>query len=148
MVIFILIIRVLETFVYLLQEWDVVIKCFKVECTVNREVAIGSNGVTKTGSILKFSTTYPCILTSVRRIGIEPIEDRQFVERQLIRGCNLLLVVERGTPVAYTLLNRILPCHILIRIQVFINRCIWFFNLCTCSRLKIEMEVLGKVPSQ
>ena len=125
-----------------------IIKCFEIERTVYIKVTISSDGVAQTCTILEFSTANPCILTSVRSIGIDPIKDRQLVERQLIRGRNLLLIVKRSTPVAYTLLHRVLPSSILIRIQIFINRCIRFLNLCTRGRLEIEVEIFGKVPTQ
>ena len=59
-----------------------------------------------------------------------------------------MLVIERCTPVADALFYRILPSHILIGIQVLVDRCVGLFDLGTGGRLEGEMQVLGKVPSQ
>ena len=59
-----------------------------------------------------------------------------------------MLVIERCTPVADALFYRILPSHILIGIQVLVDRRVGLLDLGTGGRLEGKMQVLGKVPSQ
>ena len=125
-----------------------VIEGDEIKRHVHVYLTIAGDGVAQAGSILQLGTTHPCIAPRIRSIGIHPIENRQFVERQLIRGGYLLLVVERCTPVADALFHRVFPSHILIGVQVLVDWRIGFLNLCTGGRLEGEMQVLGEIPSQ
>ena len=140
--------RFLETVVGLLQEGEVVVEHFEVQRAVDVQVAVAVNGISQTGTVVKLRTTCPAVAGIIRGIGIQPVEDGQFVQWQLVAGGDLLLIVERGAQMTDTVEHRVFPGSITVGIEILVHRSIRLFNLRTGSRLEIEVEVTREVPPQ
>ncbi len=140
--------RFLESLVGLLQEGEVVIEHLEVQRTVDVQITVACNGVSKTGTVIELRTACPGIAGIIRGITIHPVEDGQFVQWQLVAGRDLLLIVERGAQMTDTVHHRVLPRRIPIGIEVFVHGGIRLLDLRTGSRLEIEVEVTREVPAQ
>ena len=72
-----------------------VVESLQVESPVDIQVALIADGVTQRRTVIEVGTPQPGVGGFVGGIGLQPVEDRQFVERQLVTGIERLLVVER-----------------------------------------------------
>ena len=124
-----------------------IVECLEIPLRVDVEVAVVADGIAERRSVLEFRTTHPRIGGIITCVGVEPIEDRHLVERQLIRCLECLLIVERASPRLHTLPHRVLPCLILLWIEVFVDWGVWFLYLCVCGTLEIHVQVLCEVPT-
>ena len=138
----------LETLVGLLQEGDMVIERLHIERAVDIQVAVVRDGITQRGAIVELCATHPRIGGIIRGIHLEPVEDRQFVDRYLITGRERLLIVERRTPMLDTGPHRVLPSRIAVGIEVFVHRRVGFLNLSVGGTLEVHVQVLRQVPTQ
>ena len=136
--------------IHLLEERHVVVELLHRHRRVDVEGAVAGYGMTILYlSVLVFGTTCPVVCRIICTVGIEPVEDRHHVQRQL-EGCGeLLVVVEWGTQVLDALPNGVLPNSIVVGSQVFVYLAyvLRLFNLCACSTLEREMQVLCQVPT-
>ena len=82
-----------------------VIEHLQIERTVKVHVTVTGDGITKIRTVVEIRTTHPGIMPRIRQIPIHPIQDRQFIQRELIAHLYLLLIVERLAPVQDTLLH-------------------------------------------
>ena len=138
----------LKALVGLLEEGHVVVERLHIEGTIQVEVAIAVDGITQRGAIVALCTANPSIASRIRGIAVDPIEDGQLIERQLIRSGNLLLVVERRTKVLNTCPDGVFPSGIAIGIEILVHRTIGLLNLGMGGRSEVEVQVLGEVPTQ
>ena len=139
-----------ETLVRLLEEGEVVVKRLHIEVTIDVQLTIVRNGITQTGAIGQFCTTYPVIGCIIRSIGSHPVEDGQLIQWQLIRCRKGLAIVERTSEVLDALPYRILPGTIMVWIKVLVDGQVaqGLFYLSLRTRLEIHVKVAGKVPAQ
>ena len=72
-----------------------VVEHLHIERAIDIETAVAGDGIAQRDTIVALRTAYPGIAPRIRGITIHPVEDGQFVQRQLIAGGDLLLVVER-----------------------------------------------------
>ena len=145
--------RAVESVIRLLEEWDVVIEAHQVEASVNRQLALGVDGVAIRVAVLILRTSLPSIVGVVGGIGIHPVEDWQQMDRQLIGCREVLTIVERRTPALHTLpyrtpIHRILPGMILVGIEIGIHIRIRHIYLCMGGTLEVHVQVLGQIPAQ
>ena len=145
--------RAVESVIRLLEEWDVVVEAYQIEASVNRQLALGVDGVAIRVAVLILRTSLPSIVGVVGGIGIHPVEDRQQMDRQLIGCREVLTVVERRTPALHTLpyrtpIHRILPGMILVGIKIGIHIRIRHIYLCMGGTLEVHVQVLGQIPAQ
>ena len=145
--------RAVESVIRLLEEWDVVVEAHQVEVSVNRQLALGVDGVAIRVAVLILRTSLPSIVGVVGGIGIHPVEDWQQMDRQLIGCREVLTVVERRTPTLHTLpyrtsIHRILPGMILVGIEIGIHIRIRHIYLCMGGTLEVHVQVLGQIPAQ
>ena len=138
----------LEAIVGFLQEGEVIVEGLHVEGAVDIQVTVRVDDIAQAAAIVALRATYPCIAAVIRGIGIHPVQNRQFVQRQLVAGCHLLLVVERCSEILDTRPHRVFPSRIAIGIEVFVHRGVGFFDLRMGSRLEVEVQILGKVPTE
>ena len=138
----------LESLVGLLQEGDMVVERLHVPGAVDGEVAVGGDGVAERSTVFKFGATHPAVVGCIGDIGIEPVEDRQFVERQFVGGRERLLVVEGCTEVLDAVPYRVFPDVVVIGIEVFVDRAVGLDDFGMGGRLEVGMQVLGEVPAQ
>ena len=138
----------LETIVGFLQEGEVVVEGLHVEGAVDIQVTVRVDDIAQAAAIVALRATHPCIAAVIRGIGIHPVQNRQFVQRQLVAGSHLLLVVERRSEILDTRPHRVFPSRIAIGIEVFVHRGVGFFDLRMGSRLEVEVQILGKVPTE
>ena len=125
-----------------------IVERLHVDGTVNIEVTATVDGVAERSTVFEFRTSHPRIVRGERSIAVEPVEDWQFVQRQLIGSRYLLLVVERRTEVTDALLHRVLPSLITIRIKVLVDRRARLLDLGMGGTLEVEVQVLREVPAQ
>ena len=98
-----------------------VVERLHVQRTVDVGLAVVIDDVACRGAILQFGTATPVVSGGIVRIGIEPVEDRQLIERQLIGGGEVLPIVQRTTEVLDAAPHGILPCRIAVGIEVFVD---------------------------
>ena len=137
-----------ETFVGLLQELRVVIKCLEIDLSVQIDRSLGIDVVSECTSILSFRTSFPVISTVVGSICIEPVKARNLVEWYLIAGLHGLVVVEGTAEVSETDLHRVLPSLVEIGIEILVYLHVRLFHLGSRAALELEMEGLEDIPPQ
>ena len=125
-----------------------VVERLQVERAVDVQTAVAADGVAKTGTVVEFRSPYPRVMGVIRGIGIDPVEDGQFIQWQLVGGCHLLLVVERSAEVTDALLHRVFPRTILIGVEILVDGRIGLLDLGTGSTLKVEVQIPREVPSE
>ena len=125
-----------------------VVECLQVEGAVDGEVAVAVDGVAVADAFFRLRTFHPGIAGGIGGVAVDPVEDGQFVQRQLVAGGDLLLIVERRTEVLDALPDGVLPGGIPVGIEVLVHRRIGLLDLCTGARLETEVQVLGEVPAQ
>ena len=86
-----------------------VVERLEVQRAVDVQVAAAVDGVTQRGAVVEFRSAYPRIVARIGGITVEPVEDREFVQWQLVGGRHLLLVVERCTQILDALPDGVLP---------------------------------------
>ena len=82
--------RLVEPLVGLLEEGHVVVERLQVEGAVDVQRPVVGNGVAQRGAVLELAAAYPAIGGVVGGVGVEPVEDGQLVERQLVGGGEVL----------------------------------------------------------
>ena len=137
-----------EAFVGLLQERHHVIKLLEVERSVEVQRAVVVDDITKRRAVLEVGTTHPAISGVVRCVGIQPLEDGQQVQRQLVAGLERLAIVEWRAEVAQGVLHRIFPCIVAVWIEVFVDRRVGLFHLGMSGTLEVHVQILRQVPTQ
>ena len=137
-----------EAFVGLLQERHHVIEFLKVERSVEVQRAVVIDDITKRRAVLEVSTTHPAISGVVRCVGIQPLEDGQQVQRQLVAGLERLAIVEWRAEVAQGVLHRVFPCIVAVRIEVFVDRRVGLFHFGMSGTLEVHVQILRQVPTQ
>ena len=85
----------LETIVGFLQEGEMVVERFHIQRTVDVQLTVVGNGVTQVDTLLCDGTALPVVSGIIADVGIDPVEDGQFVQRHLIGGRKRLSVVQR-----------------------------------------------------
>ena len=75
------------------------IEGLQIERAVNVQIAVAAHGVTQRETVVTLRASYPRVTGIISGVGIDPLQIRQLVQRQLVAGCGLLLVVERRTQV-------------------------------------------------
>ena len=138
----------LEAVVDLLEEWRMVVERLQIQGAVDVDVAVVGDDVAQRGSVFQIRTTYPGVGGVVGSVAVEPVEDGQLVERQLIGGGKRLPIVQGDAPVQDALLDRVFPGGIAFGVQVLVHRRIGFLNLCPGGTLEVGVQVLGQVPAQ
>ena len=137
-----------EALIGFFEERRVVVERLQVERAVDVQTAVAADGVAKTGTVVEFRSPYPRVMGVIRGIGIDPVEDGQFIQWQLVGGCHLLLVVERSAEVTDALLHRVFPRTILIGVEILVDGRIGLLDLGTGSTLKVEVQIPREVPSE
>ena len=128
-----------------------IVERLHIQITIDGQLAIVGNGVTKIGAILQFRTTLPCIVGRIVGIGCQPVQNRQLVQWELIRGRKGLTIVERRTKALDAMPYRILPGTITVGIEVLVDGqtiAVRFLNFGTRTRLEVHVQVLGQVPAE
>ena len=74
----------LESVVHLLEEGNMVIEILEIPLRVDIEVAVVADGVAERCAVVELGAAHPRICGVVCGVGVEPVEDRHLVERQLI----------------------------------------------------------------
>ena len=74
----------LESLVHLLEEGNMVIEILEIPLRVDIEVAVVADGVAERCAVVELGAAHPRICSVVCGVGVEPVEDRHLVERQLI----------------------------------------------------------------
>ena len=138
----------IEAFVGLLQERHHIIKLLEVERSVEVQRAVVIDDITKRRAVLEVGTTHPAISGVVRCVGIQPLEDGQQVQRQLVAGLERLAIVEWRAEVAQGVLHRVFPCIVAVWIEVFVDGCIGLFHLGMSGTLEVHVQILRQVPTQ
>ena len=87
--------RLLETIVGFLQEGEMVVERFHIQRTVDVQLTVVGNGVTQINALLCDGTALPVVSGIIADVGVDPVEDRQLVQRHLIGGRKRLTVVQR-----------------------------------------------------
>ena len=125
-----------------------IVELFHVKRTVEPYGTVAHNIITERSTIIKICTSHPVIRGFISRVGIQPVEDWQQVQRQLIRRLERLVIIQRNTEVADARPHRIFPCLIAVRIQVFVDRRIRLLYLRVCGTVECHVEILCQVPTQ
>ena len=99
-------------------------------------------------AVFKVRAALPGIGRGILDVGVDPVEDGQFVDGHLPRGVKLLLVAERRTHVAEAGAYRVFPHGILVRVERLVDRHIGLLDLRVGARLEVGMDVLRQVPAQ
>ena len=137
-----------EALIGLLEEGRVVVERLQVERAVDVQTAVAANGVAEAGTVVEFRSPYPRVVGVIRGIGIDPVEDGQFIQRQLIGSRHLLLVVERSAEVTDALLHGVFPRTILVGIEILVDGRIGLLDLGAGGTLEVEVQIPREVPSE
>ena len=126
-----------------------VVERLHIEIAVDVQLAIVRDGVTQTSTISQFRTTHPVVGGIIRRVRGHPVEDRQFVQRQLVGSRKRLAIVQRTTEVFDALPYGVLPRLIVFWIEVLVDRQVaqGLFDLSLSARLEVHVQVFGQVPA-
>ena len=128
-----------------------IVERLHVQITVDRQLAVVGNGVTQGGTVFQLCAAHPVVGGRIVGVGRQPVEDGQFVERQLVGSREGLPIVERRAEVLDAMPDGVLPGRIAVRVEVLVDGqavAIGFLDFGARSRLEIHVEVLGKVPAQ
>ena len=74
-----------------------VVERLHVQIAVDVDLAVVGDGITQICTILQLRATHPVVRRIIGGIRIEPVQDRQLVERQLIAGSEVLAIVQGST---------------------------------------------------
>ena len=129
-----------------------VVETHQVDVSVQGHLALAVDGIAIRVTFFIFHASLPRIVGAVVGIGVQPVEDRQQIERHLIRCREVLTVVERRTPALHavpyrTSVNRVFPGMILVGIEVGVHFRIRHIHLCMGGTLEVHVQVLGQVPA-
>ena len=140
----------LETVVGFLQEGEMIIERLHVQRTIDVELAAVGDGVTQVETGLGDRTALPVVGGIVAGIGINPIEDGELVQRQLIRRREGLTIVQRRAEVHDAMHDGILPGGIAVGVEILVDGqlAVGLLDFSLCARLEIHVQVLGEVPAQ
>ena len=72
-----------------------IVERFHIQRTVDVQLTVVGNGVTQVDTLLCDGTALPVVSGIIADVGIDPVEDGQFVQRHLIGGRKRLSVVQR-----------------------------------------------------
>ena len=140
----------LEAVVGLLEEGEVVVERLHVQISVDVDLTVVGDGITQVRTILQLCTAHPVVSGIIGSIGIEPVQDGQLVERQLIAGGEGLAVVQGRTEMLDALPYRVLPRLVAVGVEVLVDGqiAVGFFDFGLRARLEVHVEVPGQVPAQ
>lgn len=136
-----------EALVGLLEEGNVVVELHEVERSVDGERAVVDDGVAQVGAVFKLRSALPAVGGIVGGVAVDPVEDGDEVERQLIAGLEALVVAQGRSEVAQTLLHRVLPCLVVVGIEVLIDGGVGLLDLGVGGTLEVHVQILGQVPA-
>ena len=125
-----------------------VVEGLEVERTADVQVAVRGDDIAKRAAVVHLGTARPGIGRVERGVAVHPVEDGQFVQRQLVGGGERLVVVERLAPVQDALLHGVLPRRVALGIEVLVDGRVGFLNPRTGGRLEVHVQVLRQVPAQ
>ena len=111
-----------------------VIERFEVDSTIDVNATVVGDGVTKRSTVIKLCSSLPGIGGGVLGIGLDPVEDGNLIEWGLIAGREVLVVVERRSPVLEAGPHGVFPSLVCIGVEVFVHGCVGFLYLCSCGR--------------
>ena len=132
----------------LLQERYVVVERLEVEaCVVGLAAGVG-DVVAHGRAVFEVGAARPVVRAVVGKVGGEPVEERQFVERQFpgeIKG----LLIRQGTPhVLDALPNGIFPGRVAVGVEVLVHSRIGLLDFSVCARRERGVYALRQVPAQ
>ena len=90
----------------------------------------------------------PVVGTSVFSIGSDPVEGRDFVERNVPRQFGILLIGEWTTKFEDAACDGVLPRCVAVGIKRFIDGRIRLLNLRIGARGKVEVNVFSRIPTE
>ena len=124
-----------------------IVEFHQIERTIEVQTAIGVDGISIRNTVLILRTLVPGIGGIVRSIGIDPVEDGNQIERQLVGSRKGLIIIQWCSPVLDAGPNRIFPGMVLVSIKVLIDWGIRFLYLRMSGTLEVHVQVLGQVPA-
>jgi len=137
-----------EPLVGLAQERQMIVKAGEVERAVDVELPVILYGIAERGAVFEVGATYPVVGRAIRRVAVDPVEDGNEVQGQLVRQREVLLIVEGRAEVTDAGPHRILPRVVAGGVQVFVDGGIRLLHLGMGGTLEIGVQVLREVPAQ
>ena len=127
-----------------------VVQRLHVQLTVQVHLAVVRYRVAQLGAVVQLRAAHPVVGGVVVGVGGQPVEDRQFVQRQLIRRGERLAIVQRTAEVLDALPHRVLPRRIVVGVQFLVHGQVAqrLFHLGLRARLEVHVQVLRQVPAQ
>ena len=104
--------------------------------------------MSQTAAVLQFGTAFPGVLAVVACICRYPVEGRQFVDGQFVGHGGALIIVQRTAEACQTHVHAILPCLVLVGVEILVYNHIGLFHLGMCGALEGEVQSLENVPAQ
>ena len=87
----------LESVVSLLEERHMSIEFLHVECAIEVYESVHTDGIAERSAVFEVGASLPIIRRLILDISCYPVENRDKIERQLIRRRHALLIIERST---------------------------------------------------
>ena len=137
-----------EPLVGLLEERNVVVELFHVERAVQVERAVVRDAVAQRGSVFEVGAAHPVVGGVVAGIGIHPVENGDEVQRQLVAGGEVLVVVEGRAHALDAAPDAVFPRRVFVGVKRFVDGSVGFFNLGMGAAVEVEVQVAGDVPAQ
>ena len=125
-----------------------VVERLQVDGSVDVDGAVVGNGVAQRCAVVELCTALPGVRRGVLGVGLEPVQEWNLLERRLVGCGEVLVVVERCSPVLQAGPYGVFPCLVGVGVQVFVDGGVGLLNLGSCGRGEAHVEVLGEVPSQ
>ena len=124
-----------------------VVEGLEVQRPVEVQVALRGDDVAQRAAVVHLGAAHPRVVGVVGGVAVQPVEDGQLVQRQLVGGGERLLVVEGLAPVQDALLHGVLPGGVALGVEVLVDGRIGLLNLGAGGRLEVHVQVLRQVPA-
>ena len=137
-----------ELLVGLLQEGHVVVERFEVEaCVVGGAARVG-DVVAHGGAVFEVGAARPVVRAVVGKVGGEPVEERQFVERQFPGEIKGLLIRQGASHVLDAVPYGVLPSRVAVGKEVLVHSRIGLLDFSVCAGRERGVDALRQVPAQ
>ena len=137
-----------EALVGILQELGVVVQSLEVQSSVDVHGALGVDAVAECASVVEFGSSFPAVLRLVAAVGLNPVGQRQFFERNFVGQLCVLRVVQWCSESSYAVQDAVLPCAVVVVVEVLVDGRVRFLDFGLRSALEGEVQCLGEIPSE
>ena len=137
-----------ELLVGFLQEGHVVVERFEVEAGVVGGAARVGDVVAHGGAVFEVGAARPVVRAVVGKVGGEPVEERQFVERQFPGEIKGLLIRQGASHVLDAVPNGIFPCRVAVGKEILVHSRIGLLDFSVCAGRERGVDALRQVPAQ